>query len=639
MPGALNDDAELVAESLAGNRDAFREIVERHQSLICSLAYSATGSLSQSEDIAQETFIAAWKDLAALREPAKLRAWLRSIVRCLIAKNFRRQQHEPIHHAEPLDDVHGAFSAEQEPVDQAISREEETILWRSLERIPEIYREPLILFYREHQSIEAVAMGLGLSEDAVKQRLSRGRKLLQEQVLAFVEGTLEQTNPGKAFTVAVLAALPLFATSARAAAAGTAAAKGGALANACSGYLLQISRFLPIGAFVSLGGWLGYKMGSDAGQTSPRRESVARFWGILLASIVVFILLPIVFAVPLMHLFGGKENYLAVMRTWLDVMFGLTVAALALWIWQRRKAPGPEIVRASRRRMTFFAWLVALATILAVSFLVLGLSDSNSKVQFINTTTAQKLIVEKSAVAEFFIMQSQNGQRQLWIEFAENGAISKNIAPADPSTLDLLAQKGIQYPTYIEGRDWDIFGWQGYILMALLFFVGISGTAVLLTLSIKKQSRELVMTNQTIVGIVGAVIVAALIVTPLTIANHRKVNTVRPNLAADTLTANSAAQAKQAANDFFVAIGKGDWNQIASLCPPGFSLGDQLNGQQKDQLKGVSLISLGTPFKKAPYPGVFVPYHIRFKNGEEKNFNLAVRNDNPQQKWYFDGGF
>src|SRR4051812_31488639 len=53
IPTAPQPDTELVDESLSGNRDAFGHIVSRYQSLICSLAYSATGSLSQSEDLAQ----------------------------------------------------------------------------------------------------------------------------------------------------------------------------------------------------------------------------------------------------------------------------------------------------------------------------------------------------------------------------------------------------------------------------------------------------------------------------------------------------------------------------------------------------------------------------------------------------------
>jgi DNA-directed RNA polymerase specialized sigma24 family protein len=70
---AERNDAELVAESLDGSREAFRQIVERYQNLICSLAYSATGNVNRSEDMAQETFLSAWKDLRSLREPDKLR--------------------------------------------------------------------------------------------------------------------------------------------------------------------------------------------------------------------------------------------------------------------------------------------------------------------------------------------------------------------------------------------------------------------------------------------------------------------------------------------------------------------------------------------------------------------------------------
>jgi len=95
MSAAQHNDAELVMESLAGDRDAFGQIVAHHQSLICALAYSATGSLTESEDLAQETFVTAWKHLAELREPAKLRAWLCAIARNLIGKKLRRDGRPP----------------------------------------------------------------------------------------------------------------------------------------------------------------------------------------------------------------------------------------------------------------------------------------------------------------------------------------------------------------------------------------------------------------------------------------------------------------------------------------------------------------------------------------------------------------
>lgn len=202
-------DAELVARALAGDRDAFNRIVSRYQILICSLAYSRIGHLGHSEDVAQETFITAWKHLRLLRQPEKLRAWLCGIVHNRAKQCLRNEGRLPLLDAEPLETADELPAREALPSEQTISREEQAILWRSLEKIPELYREPLILFYREHRSIENVAAELGLSEDAVKQRLSRGRKLLQEGIEEFVEKSLRQSKPTKVFSNAVMAALPL----------------------------------------------------------------------------------------------------------------------------------------------------------------------------------------------------------------------------------------------------------------------------------------------------------------------------------------------------------------------------------------------------------------------------------------------
>src|SRR6476659_8607123 len=123
-------DTELVSRSLAGDRDAFNRIVSRYQTLICSLAYSRIGNLGQSEDIAQETFITAWKHLRLLREPGKLRAWLCGIVRNRVHKNLRREGREPAHNAESLEIVNDSPANEALPSEEAVSREEEAILWR-----------------------------------------------------------------------------------------------------------------------------------------------------------------------------------------------------------------------------------------------------------------------------------------------------------------------------------------------------------------------------------------------------------------------------------------------------------------------------------------------------------------------------
>lgn len=285
MTAAANNDAELVGASLSGNRDAFGQIVARYQSLVCSLAFSATGSLSQSEDLAQETFVTAWKQLAGLREPEKLRAWLCGIARNRINNFLRRQGREPSHQAETLEEISETHSPEPLPHDHSISNEEQAILWRSLESIPEIYREPLVLFYREHQSIESVAEKLELSQDNVKQRLSRGRKLLHEEVLAFVEGALARTNPGKAFTIGVLAALPFsVATSAKAASVAVAAAKTGATA---TGATFASVLGVLVGPLIGLlGGYIGMKSSLKSTRTPRERAFMLRYLKTIVASIL-----------------------------------------------------------------------------------------------------------------------------------------------------------------------------------------------------------------------------------------------------------------------------------------------------------------------------------------------------------------
>ena len=96
-------DAELVAACLAGDRQAFGRIVERYQRLLCSLAYSATGQLAQSEDLAQDAFIDAWRQLRDLREPEKLRSWLCGILRFKVSRLRRADGREPVRQANSLD--------------------------------------------------------------------------------------------------------------------------------------------------------------------------------------------------------------------------------------------------------------------------------------------------------------------------------------------------------------------------------------------------------------------------------------------------------------------------------------------------------------------------------------------------------
>jgi RNA polymerase sigma factor (sigma-70 family) len=196
------EDATLVAASQRGDVEAFGQLIERYHNLVCAVAYARTGDRNASEDIAQDTFLAAWRDLAALRTAGKLRPWLCGIARNLAGKSLRGRRHEV-----DADELEGELAGDPGPLRAMLTNEREAVVWAALEQLPPAYREPLILFYREDQSIKEVARGLGLTEETAKQRLSRGRTSLKENLSELVEQTLQAGRPRKAAAAAVLAAI------------------------------------------------------------------------------------------------------------------------------------------------------------------------------------------------------------------------------------------------------------------------------------------------------------------------------------------------------------------------------------------------------------------------------------------------
>ncbi len=267
---AKTDDSALVIQSLGGDRDAFCEIVARYQNLLCSLAYSSVGDIKLSEDIAQESFIEAWKKLDTLREPQKLKAWLCGILRFKVSF-FRRKADKDVgkHGLEITDEVN--VSDERGDLDnQAIQDQQEALMWRVLNDLDETYREPLILFYREQQSVERVAQELDIEVSTAKQRLSRGRKLLRQAMSSFVEDALQKTKPGAAFTLAVYTAISGIAPPAKAAAFGVGATKAGSA--------LKLAPFITLLAVLSgfVSAFFGLRAGLDQSRTNNEKHFIIK---------------------------------------------------------------------------------------------------------------------------------------------------------------------------------------------------------------------------------------------------------------------------------------------------------------------------------------------------------------------------
>ncbi|MBK8238918.1 MAG: sigma-70 family RNA polymerase sigma factor [Deltaproteobacteria bacterium] len=198
---APQSDPALFDAARGGRLDAFGPLIQRHHRAVLAAAFVVLGDAGQADDIAQEAFVTAWTKLDELRDASRLRAWVCGIARNL-ARNARRRLRP-----EPLASRHGPASAPAEVEEHTAAREQAALVRAALHGLPSRYRDVLVTYYLEEQSIHEVAESLGLSVAAVEQRLSRGRKRLRGDIERMLAVQLAPKRSREAAACAVLQTL------------------------------------------------------------------------------------------------------------------------------------------------------------------------------------------------------------------------------------------------------------------------------------------------------------------------------------------------------------------------------------------------------------------------------------------------
>jgi len=255
-------DAELVARSRRRDADAFGMLVERHQRLVFGVALARCRDPSLAEDVAQEAFVSAWRDLDRLRDSERVGSWVAGIARNLASNAARRRERHRV-------DTPEAATAPS-PEDEALEREDRELLQRALADVPDAHREALVLYYLEGESCARIAELLGITEDLVKQRLSRGRRALREGVAARVESALVRARSGTALRAGVVAAVTLTAAREAGAATTVSSAAGKVIA------IVSTKKVIAAAAVVMFavgGGALWYARAGAAPSDEPRKPA------------------------------------------------------------------------------------------------------------------------------------------------------------------------------------------------------------------------------------------------------------------------------------------------------------------------------------------------------------------------------
>jgi len=169
------DESDLIARVLAGEREAFHVLLQRHSAPLLATLRAALGNREDAREVLQETWLRAWTNLARLREPERLRAWLLSIALNLARARHRRASErglEPGDALEPaLDEEHGARLERGEELDALRAR---------MAELSARQREVVDLRVNHELSHAEIASLLGISEEASRANYYQGLRHLKE---------------------------------------------------------------------------------------------------------------------------------------------------------------------------------------------------------------------------------------------------------------------------------------------------------------------------------------------------------------------------------------------------------------------------------------------------------------------------
>jgi RNA polymerase sigma-70 factor (ECF subfamily) len=183
-------DASAVALAREGDSDAFRSLVDRHSRAVYRLAHRMTGNPQDAEDVVQETFLKAYRQLGRFESRANFSTWLHRIaVNCSIDLIRGRKNQEMGHDAPDLETLESSDDQRVDPSPERLmlSTEVQERVGKAMEGLTPMERAAFVLRHFEGQSIEEISRALGLKANAAKHSIFRAVRKMRLALEPFVE--------------------------------------------------------------------------------------------------------------------------------------------------------------------------------------------------------------------------------------------------------------------------------------------------------------------------------------------------------------------------------------------------------------------------------------------------------------------
>jgi RNA polymerase sigma-70 factor (ECF subfamily) len=178
------DEAGWVQAVQRGDLRGFAEIVRRYQRPVYRVAYGMTRNASDADDIAQETFVRAYRALDRFRVGEPLYPWLARIAVNLVYSLFRSRRRRPETALEPMLEAGHQWATEDDPVEDTERRERDEKIDAAFAELKPEHRSVLVLRVVEGLSYDEIAKSLAVPVGTVMSRLSRARQELKTRLAA-----------------------------------------------------------------------------------------------------------------------------------------------------------------------------------------------------------------------------------------------------------------------------------------------------------------------------------------------------------------------------------------------------------------------------------------------------------------------